>query len=67
MTRNLIQHKGKIATFKCFTSGYIYTLDQARKAESEIIRIGMAGSLVVLIVETAFYLLDTINSKSKVQ
>jgi hypothetical protein len=50
-----------------FTSGYLAYLHRARKSQNEICRMGAAGSIVVLLNETTFYLLDTVNCKSKVE
>ena len=49
-----------------FAASYIYILNRSRKSESEILRMGAAGSLTVLIGEGSFYFIDIVNSRSKV-
>lgn len=50
-----------------FSAGYFTYLKKAKKSENEILRMGAAGSIVVLLNETTFYFLDTVNCKSKVE
>lgn len=63
---SVVKNRNKIAAFGLFSSAYCFSLSKAREANSEIVRLGMAGSVVVLIVESTFYMLDSINSKTKV-
>jgi len=49
-----------------FTLAYIYLLYKASQSKSEIIRMGAAGSLTVLIGEGSFYFIDAVNTRSKV-
>jgi Mitochondrial carrier protein len=49
-----------------FTATYIYGLNQARQSENEIVRMGAAGSLTVLIGESSFYFIDAVNTRSKI-
>lgn len=49
-----------------FTGSYMFSLYQAKRSDNEILRIGAAGSLTMLLGESAFYCIDAINMRSKV-
>lgn len=49
-----------------FTAAYALILNQARQSENEIVRMGAAGSLTVLIGESSFYFIDAVNARSKI-
>ena len=48
------------------TSLYGFCLFKARDSPNELIRIGAAGSIALLIYESALYSIDTISSRSKI-
>ena len=57
----------RFASFIAFTVGYWQVLRYARKAkDDEVLRLAGAGSLVTHTCELTFYLVDTVNSRSKV-
>jgi hypothetical protein len=64
--RKLFQSKTRIASFVGFTGSYWFLLSKLRQSDYEVYRLAGAGSLMVNIVETSFFCLDTINSRSKV-
>jgi hypothetical protein len=64
--RKLFKSKTRIASFVGFTGSYWFLLNKLRQSDYEIYRLAGAGSLMVNIVETSFFCLDTINSRSKV-
>lgn len=66
LVNKFLHNPRKVASFTLFCGGYTAYLYNARKAENEILRMGAAGSIVVLLNETTFYLLDTVNCRSKV-
>lgn len=49
-----------------FTSSYLLSLHKARSSESEVLRIGAAGSITMLLAESLFYCIDAVNTRSKV-
>ena len=49
-----------------FTGAYAFSLYKAKSSDNEILRIGAAGSLTMLLGESAFYCIDAINMKAKV-
>ncbi len=49
-----------------FTSTYLFSLYKARHSDNEVLRIGAAGSITILISETSFYFIDAVNARSKI-
>lgn len=49
-----------------FSSVYLWSLIKAKKSEIEVIRMGAAGSLTMILVESMFYFVDAVNTRSKV-
>ena len=49
-----------------FSSTYLYLLNESKKSDIEVLRIGAAGSLTVLLGESSFYFIDAINTRSKI-
>src|SRR5437868_4049820 len=58
-------------TFRYYTIGSVFTLsyfallDRARKSDIEMMKVGAAGSLTMLVAESAFYCIDAVNARSK--
>eukprot|EP00347_Sterkiella_histriomuscorum_P012480 403368414 len=49
-----------------FSCTYIYSLYKATHSENEILRVGAAGSITMLIGESTFYCIDAVNMRSKI-
>jgi hypothetical protein len=64
---NLIKSKkfANYTTVFSISSLYLYFLYKARKSDHEMIRVGAAGSLTMLLSESAFYWIDNINARTK--
>ena len=58
-------HKRRIFIAIGFCTGYGLLCWDSTKYESETFRLGVAGSLAMLICECAFHLVDTVNIKMK--
>ena len=64
---NLVyNHKRRLLIGATFCSGYYYFCSNMVTHPSEILRLGVAGSLANMAVECGFHLMDTINIRSKV-
>lgn len=50
----------------CFASAYTYMLSKAHHSEDEVLRIGAAGSITMLVGESTFYCIDAVNTRSKI-
>jgi hypothetical protein len=48
------------------TTVYVSLLYYARTSTNEVLRVGAAGSLTMLIGESTFYCIDAVNAKSKI-
>lgn len=57
--------KRRILVSGAFCAGYLYTCKDGLKWENEILRMGIAGSLANIAVETSFHFIDTVNIRSK--
>ena len=44
---------------------YMYTLMKLNHSDDEVLRIGAAGSITVLVGESTFYCIDAVNTRSK--
>lgn len=53
-------------TLGIVTTVYIGLLNYARTSSNEVLRVGAAGSLTMLIGESSFYCIDAVNAKSKI-
>lgn len=49
-----------------FTSAYLFTLYKASRSDNEVMRVGAAGSITILIGESSFYFIDAVNMRSKI-
>lgn len=49
-----------------FTSTYLYTLYRAKRSDNEVLRMGAAGSITILISESSFYFIDAVNARTKI-
>jgi hypothetical protein len=59
--------KFRFYSFVCgFSATYLYSLHLAKKCDNEILRIGAAGSVTVLMGESCFYFIDAVNTRSKI-
>ncbi len=54
------------AFVSAFTSTYLFSLYKASKSENEVLRVGAAGSITILLGESVFYFIDAVNMRSKV-
>ena len=63
-----VTSKSRMASFLLFTTGYWQLLKYTRKEAKgdEVLRMAAAGSLVTHTCELTFYLVDTVNSRSKI-
>ena len=59
-------HKRRIAVGGAFCGVYYGICKHTVKSENELLRIGIAGSLANMIIETVFHIVDTVNIRSKV-
>ena len=66
MANLLIAHKKRIFIGLGFLSTYGIYCKATIKHPSEAIRLGAVGSIVNVICETGFHIVDTVNIKSKV-
>jgi hypothetical protein len=68
MIKNILTNKNLRfgLAFGTFSSSYLYFLSQARKSDNDILRVGAAGSITMLIGESMFYCIDAVNAKSKI-
>lgn len=48
-----------------FTSTYLYLLNSSRKTNNDILKVGAAGSVTMLVSEGTFYAIDAVNAWSK--
>lgn len=51
-----------VSGFSCL---YMFSLIKANHSEDEVLRIGAAGSITVLVGESTFYCIDAVNTRSK--
>lgn len=64
---NLIHfHRRRVLAAGSFTGLYFLALKNTTDNPSELIRMGMAGSLANIIVEVGFHFVDTVNVRAKV-
>lgn len=49
-----------------FTTGYLFSLYKASKSDNEVLRVGAAGSITILLGESVFYFIDAVNMRSKI-
>lgn len=47
-------------------SFYSYALTKAHHSDDEVLRIGAAGSITMLVGESTFYCIDAVNTRSKI-
>ena len=66
LLNNFIHNQKKVMSLAAFSSCFGVYLIMARRNQSEAIRLGAACCLVTMLVESSFYILDSVNSKSKV-
>lgn len=59
-------HRRRIITGGTFTGLYALALKYTTDSPSELLRMGMAGSLANLAVEAGFHFVDTVNVRAKV-
>lgn len=64
--KHFLTSKSKMGSFILFTTCFWMTLDKMRLSEDYCVRLAGAGALVTHLCEMSFYLMDTVNSKSKV-
>ena len=48
-----------------FCTGYVATCYSALGWQNEVLRMGVAGSLANIFVESSFHFIDTVNIRSK--
>eukprot|EP00347_Sterkiella_histriomuscorum_P008609 403344440 len=58
-------HRKRVFVASAFVSGYGFACYKWRNHPNEIIRMGIAGSLAYLIVESMFHFVDTVNVRAK--
>ena len=67
-SQNFIRtHKRQAAVSVAFVTGYTGICYNARTWKNDILRIGVAGSIANMLVETSFHVIDTVNIRSKAQ
>lgn len=49
-----------------FIGTYVYSLYMAKKSDNDVLRMGAAGSITILISESSFYFIDAVNARSKI-
>ena len=59
-------HKRRIFATLAFCSGYGLFCKKMVNHPSESMRLGVAGSVAMMIMEVAFHVVDTVNIRSKV-
>ena len=59
-------HRKRTAVTVGFCSAYGYTCYEGTRLNNELLRMGVAGSLGNVIVESMFHFLDTVNVRAKV-
>ena len=64
--RHFFQNRRRYCIAFAFTYAYWQCLSKWKSSDSEIVRMGAAGSLMTNFVEISFYLLDTVNTRSKI-
>ena len=62
----LHQYRNRLLTFGIFTGLYMSTLRYTKHSPSEYIRMGMAGSLASITVDSLCHIVDTVNVRAKV-
>ena len=67
LSNQLYFQKRRIFVSGLFCAGYIATCHNALTWQNEILRMGVAGSLANILVETSFHFIDTVNIRSKAQ
>ena len=60
-----LQHRSKIAISSLFCGFYAGTCYSALTWQSEVMRMGVAGSLATLICDSCFHVVDTVNIRAK--
>ena len=65
IVKSLSYSRRKALFFGAFSGAYCYALHKSRFANSEWIRIGFSGSITSLCCEMLFYMIDTVNMRSK--
>jgi hypothetical protein len=58
--------KGYIIAGGLFSGTIGYTFHEGPKIESELVRLGLAGTSAILVVEVLMHAVDTVNMRSKV-
>ena len=60
-------HKRRLLIGGAFTGSYLLLCKYATGFKSDVVRLGVAGSLANMVCECVFHVIDTINIRSKVQ
>ncbi len=59
-------HRKRIGIASVVTAGYLALSERAIYAKSDLYRMGVAGSLATMVMETTHHFVDTVNIRSKV-
>ena len=60
------RHLKRILITSSFCAAYLGLCKYAIKHPSEILRLGVGGSIANMLCETVFHIIDTVNIRSKV-
>lgn len=58
-------HRRRLLVSASFLSVYSFMCNKSINSPSEILRLGIAGSLTHLVVESMFHFVDTVNVQAK--